>query len=38
MNRPVATEAPDGGDRMWLDTCNNEPKRDQHQESAPCWI
>jgi dolichyl-phosphate-mannose--protein O-mannosyl transferase len=25
-------------DRMWLDTCNNEPKRDQHQESAPCWI
>lgn len=25
-------------DRMWLDTCNNDPKRDQHQESAPCWI
>jgi len=25
-------------DRMWLDTCNNAPKRDQHQESAPCWI
>ena len=24
--------------RMWLDTCNNEPKRDQHHESAPCWI
>ena len=25
-------------DRMWLDTCNNDPKRDQHQQSAPCWI
>jgi dolichyl-phosphate-mannose-protein mannosyltransferase len=25
-------------DRMWLDTCNDDPKRDQHQESAPCWI
>jgi dolichyl-phosphate-mannose--protein O-mannosyl transferase len=25
-------------DRMWLDTCNDAPKRDQHHESAPCWI
>jgi dolichyl-phosphate-mannose--protein O-mannosyl transferase len=25
-------------DRMWLDTCNNDSKRDQHVESAPCWI
>jgi dolichyl-phosphate-mannose--protein O-mannosyl transferase len=25
-------------DRMWLDTCNDTPKRDQHVESAPCWI
>jgi dolichyl-phosphate-mannose--protein O-mannosyl transferase len=24
--------------RMWLDTCNVAPKRDQHHESAPCWI
>lgn len=25
-------------DRMWFDTCNGDPKRDQHHESAPCWI
>jgi len=25
-------------DRMWLDVCNADPKRDQHHESAPCWI
>jgi dolichyl-phosphate-mannose-protein mannosyltransferase len=25
-------------DRMWLDVCDNGPKRDQHHESAPCWI
>jgi len=25
-------------DRMWLDTCNNAAKRNQHHESAPCWI
>jgi len=25
-------------DRMWFDTCNNAPKRDQHIQSAPCWI
>ena len=25
-------------DRMWLETCNDAPKRDQHHESAPCWI
>jgi dolichyl-phosphate-mannose-protein mannosyltransferase len=25
-------------DRMWLDVCDSSPKRDQHHESAPCWI
>ncbi|MDQ1747802.1 MAG: dolichyl-phosphate-mannose-protein mannosyltransferase [Frankiaceae bacterium] len=25
-------------DRMWLDVCDASPKRDQHHESAPCWI
>lgn len=25
-------------DRMWLDVCDADPKRDQHHESAPCWI
>jgi dolichyl-phosphate-mannose--protein O-mannosyl transferase len=25
-------------DRMWFDTCNSAPKRDQHVQSAPCWI
>jgi dolichyl-phosphate-mannose--protein O-mannosyl transferase len=25
-------------DRMWLDVCDGSQKRDQHHESAPCWI
>jgi len=25
-------------DRMWLQTCDASDKRDQHHESAPCWI
>jgi dolichyl-phosphate-mannose--protein O-mannosyl transferase len=25
-------------DRMWLNTCDPDPKRNQHHESAPCWI
>lgn len=25
-------------DRMWLDVCDADPKRNQHHESAPCWI
>jgi dolichyl-phosphate-mannose-protein mannosyltransferase len=25
-------------DRMWLNTCDSDPKRDQHHETAPCWI
>jgi dolichyl-phosphate-mannose--protein O-mannosyl transferase len=25
-------------ERMWLDTCNDTPKRNQHVENAPCWI
>jgi dolichyl-phosphate-mannose-protein mannosyltransferase len=25
-------------DRMWLDVCDANPKRNQHHESAPCWI
>jgi len=25
-------------DRMWLDVCNSDSKRNQHQEDSPCWI
>jgi dolichyl-phosphate-mannose--protein O-mannosyl transferase len=25
-------------DRMWFDVCDGSPKRNQHHESAPCWI
>jgi len=25
-------------DRIWLQVCDPDPKRDQHHESAPCWI
>jgi dolichyl-phosphate-mannose--protein O-mannosyl transferase len=25
-------------DRMWLDVCDSNPKRNQHHETAPCWI
>jgi len=25
-------------DRMWLQVCDNGSNRDQHHESAPCWI
>jgi dolichyl-phosphate-mannose--protein O-mannosyl transferase len=25
-------------DRMWFDTCNDDAKRDQHVQNAPCWI
>jgi dolichyl-phosphate-mannose--protein O-mannosyl transferase len=25
-------------DRMWLDVCDTNPKRNQHHETAPCWI
>jgi dolichyl-phosphate-mannose-protein mannosyltransferase len=25
-------------DRMWLDVCDDKPHRNEHHESAPCWI